>query len=162
MGYPFDRSARASWRRGPPIDSTAVRILATLNANVKAIFLRRSQGKDAGQFVFEKLAAPQDGWKRGSAITKAFGRLRTRLGIGERAEGQRQASKTFTALRIWHASKRRDALNAGAQGFTMYTLADNLGQAGVEHDEPLRGQGVSGGQEQGSGEREVARGEGGR
>ena len=67
--------------------------------------------------------------ERGQPITKAFGRLRERLGIGERLEGQRQSSKDLHSLRRWHASKCRDALNAGAQGFTMYTLADNLGHA---------------------------------
>jgi len=66
---------------------------------------------------------------RGQPITKAFGRLRQRLGIGERLEGQRQASKDLHSLRRWHASNCRDALNGGAMGFTMYTLADNLGHA---------------------------------
>ena len=95
------------------------------------IFLRRVDGKSADQFVFEELPTPPEGsaMERGQAITKAFGRLRTRLGIGERAEGQRQASKDLHSLRRWHISKARDALNAGATGFTMYTVADNVGHA---------------------------------
>jgi hypothetical protein len=51
------------------------------------------------------------------------------LGIGERAEGQRQSSKDLHSLRRWHIAKCRDALNAGSQGFTMYTVADNVGHA---------------------------------
>jgi hypothetical protein len=43
--------------------------------------------------------------------------------------GQQQASKDLHSLRRSHASKCRDALNSGAQGFTMYTVADNLGHA---------------------------------
>ena len=109
--------------------TAAARRLVPIHTDALPIFLRRSQGKDASQFVFEELATPPDGWERGSAITKAFGRLRARLGIGERLEGQRQASKDLHSLRRWHASKCRDALNAGAQGFTMYTVADNLGHA---------------------------------
>jgi integrase len=109
--------------------TAAARRLVPIHTAALSIFLRRVKGKDAGQFVFEELPTPPDGWERGSAITKAFGRLRARLGIGERLEGQRQASKDLHSLRRWHASKCRDALNAGAQGFTMYTLADNLGHA---------------------------------
>jgi integrase len=100
------------------------------------IIVRRTKdgsgrGKSADQFVFDELPTPPEGsaMERGQAITKAFGRLRTRLDIGERAEGQRQASKDLHSLRRWHASKCRDALNAGVQGFTMYTVADNLGHA---------------------------------
>jgi integrase len=109
--------------------TAAARRLVPIHTAALSIFLSRVKGKDAGQFVFEELPTPPDGWERGSAITKAFGRLRARLGIGERLEGQRQASKDLHSLRRWHASKCRDALNAGAQGFTMYTLADNLGHA---------------------------------
>jgi ParB-like nuclease domain len=75
--------------------------------------------------------------------------IRTRLGIGERAEGQRQSSKDLHSLRRWHIAKCRDALNAGSQGFTMYTVADNVGQregrAGAVDDETIRGAGNHGG-----------------
>jgi site-specific recombinase XerD len=95
------------------------------------IFLRRLDGKTRDQFVFEELPTPPEGsaMERGQAITKSFGRLRTRLGIGERVEGQRQASKDLHSLRRWHIAKCRDALNSGAQAFTMWTVADNVGHA---------------------------------
>jgi hypothetical protein len=51
------------------------------------------------------------------------------LGIGERAEGPRQASKDLHSLRRWHIAKCRDSQNAGATGLTMYTVADNVGHA---------------------------------
>jgi integrase len=110
----------AAARRDVPIHKEALPII-----------LRRADGKSADQFVFEELPTPPEGsaMERGQAITKAFGRLRQRLGIGERAEGQRQASKDLHSLRRWHISKARDALNAGATGFTMYTVADNVGHA---------------------------------
>jgi hypothetical protein len=45
------------------------------------------------------------------------------------AEGRRQASKDLHSLRRWHMARCRDALNAGAQGFSMWTAADNVGHA---------------------------------
>jgi integrase len=110
----------AAARRDVPIHKEALPII-----------LRRVGDKAADQFVFEELPTPPEGsaMERGQAITKAFGRLRTRLGIGDRAEGQRQASKDLHSLRRWHISKARDALNAGATGFSMYTVADNVGHA---------------------------------
>jgi integrase len=111
--------------------TAAARRLVPIHSAALPIIRRRAEGKDAGQFVFEELPNPREGSasERGQAITKAFGRLRQRLGIGERSEGQRQASKDLHSLRRWHAARCRDAINAGAQGFTMYTLADNLGHA---------------------------------
>jgi hypothetical protein len=95
--------------------------------NALPIFVRRAEEKAVDQYVFED--HPSRGQRHGARTTyhKAFGRLRERLGIGERLEGQRQASKDLRSHRRRHASKCRDALNAGATGFTMYTLADNLG-----------------------------------
>jgi integrase len=111
--------------------TAAARRLVPCHSQALPIIRRRSEGKDAGDYLFHELPTPPEGsaMERGQAITKAFGRLRERLGIGERLEGQRQASKDLHSLRRWHASKCRDALNAGAQGFTMYTVADNLGHA---------------------------------
>ena len=57
--------------------------------------------------------------ERGQPTTKAFGRLRHRLGIDEREEGARRANVDLHGLRRWFISKARDAINAGAQGFTL-------------------------------------------
>ena len=67
--------------------------------------------------------------ERGQPITKAFGRLRHRLGIDEREDGARQANVDLHSLRRWFIAKARDAINAGAQGFTMYTVAEVVGHA---------------------------------
>lgn len=111
--------------------TAAARRLVPIHSQALPIMRRRAAGKAGDQFVFEELPTPPEGsaMERGQAITKAFGRLRTRLGIRERAEGQRQSSKDLHSLRRWHIAKCRDALNAGAQGFTMYTVADNVGHA---------------------------------
>jgi hypothetical protein len=67
--------------------------------------------------------------ERGQPITKGFGRLRQAVGIDERVEGQRQANVDLHSLRRWFISKARDALNAGAKGFTLYTVAETVGHA---------------------------------
>jgi integrase len=111
--------------------TAAARRLVPCHSQALPIIRRRSEGKAATDYLFHELPTPLEGSasERGQPITRAFGRLRERLGIGERLEGQRQASKDLHSLRRWHAARCRDALNAGAQGWTMYTLADNLGHA---------------------------------
>ncbi len=54
-------------------------------------------------------------------------RLRHRLGIDEREDGARQANVDLYGLRRWFIAKARDAINAGGQGFTMYTVAEVVG-----------------------------------
>jgi hypothetical protein len=78
---------------------------------------------------WDELPTPADGsaMERGQPITKAFGRLRQRLGIDERVEGARQAIVDLHSLRRWFTAKARDAINAGAQGFTLYTVAEVVG-----------------------------------
>jgi integrase len=95
------------------------------------IIVRRSEGKRADAYLFDELPTPSadSAMERGQPITKAFGRLRQRLGIDERIEGQRQANVDLHSLRRWFIAKARDAINAGAQGFTMYTVAETVGHA---------------------------------
>ncbi len=67
------------------------------------IILRRIKGPDgsmkkADGYLFDELTTPREdsAMERGQPITKAFGRLRQKLGIDERIEGQRQATWTYT------------------------------------------------------------------
>jgi integrase len=110
----------AAARRDVPIHPTALPII-----------LRRVEGKAKDQFIFHELPTPSadSAMERGQPITKAFGRLRERLGIGERGEGQRQSSKDLHSLRRWFIARARDALNHGATGFTMFTVAEVCGHA---------------------------------
>jgi integrase len=77
-------------RRDVPIHKDALQII-----------LRRTEGKGAGDYLLHELPTPPEGsaMERGQPITKAFGRLRAPLGIGERAEGQRQASHEQVAVK---------------------------------------------------------------
>jgi hypothetical protein len=44
-------------------------------------------------------------------------------------EGARQANVDIHSLRRWFIAKARDAINAGARGFTLYTVAEVVGHA---------------------------------
>jgi integrase len=96
-----------------------------------SIVRRRVGGKDADAFLLDELPTPpaDSAMERGQPLTKAFGRLRKRHGIDEREEGARQANVDLHGLRRWFISKARDAINAGAQGFTLYTVAEVVGHA---------------------------------
>jgi hypothetical protein len=67
--------------------------------------------------------------ERGQPLTKAFGRLRKRLGIDEREPGARQANVDLHVPRRWMIAKCRDAINAGPTGWTLYTVAEIVGHA---------------------------------
>jgi integrase len=100
-----------------------------IHPGVLPIILRRANGKGEDAYLLDELPTPPDdsATERGQPITKAFGRLRQRLGIDERVEGARQANVDLHSLRRWFIAKARDAINAGAQGFTMYTVAEVVG-----------------------------------
>ena len=65
--------------------------------------------------------------ERGQPITKAFGRLRKRLGINETEAGSRQSNTDLHSLRRWAIASMGDALNAGATGYSMRTVAQIVG-----------------------------------
>jgi len=109
--------------------TTAARREVPVHPDVLPIILRRVEGKGAGAFLLDELPTPSadSAMERGQPLTKAFGRLRKRLGIDEREDGARQANIDLHSLRRWFIAKARDAINAGAQGFTMYTVAEVVG-----------------------------------
>ena len=95
------------------------------------VILRRAEGKGTDAYLFDELPTPPEtsAMERGQPITKAFGRLRKRLGIDEREEGARQANTDLHSLRRWFIARARDGINAGAQGYTMFTVAEIVGHA---------------------------------
>jgi integrase len=100
-----------------------------IHSEVLPIILQRANGKVEDAYLLDELPTPpvDSAMERGQPITKAFGRLRQRLGIDERVEGARQANVDLHSLRRCFIAKARDAINAGAQGFTMYTVAEVVG-----------------------------------
>jgi integrase len=109
--------------------STAARREVPIHPTSLPIILRRIEGRGADAFLLAELATPRadSAMERGQPLTKAFGRLRKRLGIDEREEGARQANVDLHGLRRWFIARARDAITAGASGFTMYTVAEVVG-----------------------------------
>jgi integrase len=99
--------------------------LVPIHKDALPIVLRRAKGKAPGDYLLHELPTPPEGsaMERGQPITKAFGRLRKRLGIDEREPGARQANVDLHGLRRFAIASMRDALNAGAAGYSMRTVA---------------------------------------
>jgi hypothetical protein len=76
-------SKSAAARRSLPIHSQAL-----------SIYLRRSEGKGMDDYLLHELPTPAEGsaMERGQKLTKEFGRLRERLGIGEKEDGDGNCS----------------------------------------------------------------------
>jgi integrase len=100
-----------------------------LHPDMLPIVRRRVTLAGPDGFLVGELNTPPEGsaWGRGQPITKEFGRVRKRLGIDEREPGARQANVDLHSLRRWFISRARDALNGGAQGFSMRTVAEVVG-----------------------------------
>jgi integrase len=108
----------ASARRDVPIHPAILPIIPR----------RATEAGPTGYLVGE-LNTPPEGsaWGRGQPITKEFGRLRKRLGIDERETGARQANVDLHSLRRYAIASMRDALNTGATGYSMRTVAQIVG-----------------------------------
>ena len=109
--------------------TSAARQDVSIYPDALPIILRRTAGKARGAYLLDQLKTPPEGsaMERGQPLTKEFGRLRKRLGIDEREDGARQANVDLHSLRRWFIAKARDAINEGATGFTMYTVAEVVG-----------------------------------
>jgi integrase len=103
--------------------------LVPIHKDALPIVLRRAKGKAPGDYLLHELPTPPEGsaMERGQPLTKAFGRLRKRLGIDEREPGARQANVDLHSLRRFAIASMRDALNAGANGYSMRTVAQVVG-----------------------------------
>jgi integrase len=100
-----------------------------LSPTILPIIRRRAALAGPEGYLVGELNTPPEGsaWGRGQPITKEFGRLRMRLGIDEREAGARQANVDLHSLRRYAIAAMRDALNAGATGYSMRTVAQLVG-----------------------------------
>jgi integrase len=110
--------------------------LVPIHPSALPLVARRAEGKDKDAFLFEELPTPPAGsaMERGQPWTKHFGRLRAKLGIIERQPGARQDNLDLHGLRRWAIARMRDALNQGATGYTMRTVACLVGHKSGEVD----------------------------
>jgi integrase len=100
-----------------------------IHPDLLPIIHRRATEAGPEGYLVGELNTPPEGsaWGRGQPITKEFGRLRKRLGIDEREAGARQANVDLHSLRRFAIASMRDALNAGATGYSMRTVAQLVG-----------------------------------
>jgi integrase len=97
---------------------------------ISAMIAARCAGKNPDAFVFHELPLQRSRARsRGAPVSQAFTRLLRGLGLDDRLEGRRQARTDFHSFRRWFIRKAVDALEAGATGFTAWTIADVVGHS---------------------------------
>lgn len=100
-----------------------------IHSALRPIIERRSAGKAEGDLLFHELKAPPSATKeRSNRASNAFTLYRRRVGVDERAEGQRQSNVDFHSFRRWAATQAEEA------GYLAQTIALVLG-----HEEGRRG-----------------------
>lgn len=100
-----------------------------IHPHLSAIVARRCAGKDADASLFPELPMPRPGSavERSQKIVKGFGTYRRKLGVDDVVPGQRQSRIGFHSFRRWFITQASKALNAGAKGYSLYTLAEVVG-----------------------------------
>jgi integrase len=120
------RDAASGWfdvnaeRKGK---TAAAKRRVPIHSLLKPIVARRTANKASGAFLFDDLPEPPSGSirERSMPASKAYTRFRRRLGVDERAEGQRQSNVDFHSWRRFFIRKARDA------GQPSWTIADVVG-----------------------------------
>jgi integrase len=102
-----------------------------IHSGLRAIIEARSSGHHSGDLLFPELPpvppSRREDDKRSDPASKAFTRYRRKSGVDHRVPGQRRSLVNFHSFRRWFAAQAQRALEAGAAGFTPWTLADVLG-----------------------------------
>jgi integrase len=105
--------------------------LIPMHDDLFAVFTRRINGKNKGDWVIEDLPDPttlQHGRERGAALSQAFTNYRRKVGVNEVVRGKRGALTTFHSFRHYVATTLkeagvpddvRDALQGWARGGAM-------------------------------------------
>lgn len=92
------------------------------------IIRRRMEGKSGNDSLFPELFNGKRTEDQAiTIVTKRFIWLRRKIGLEDKKQGQRQSNVDFHSFRRWFVSKARDALQAGAQGFDQWTIAEVVG-----------------------------------
>lgn len=98
-----------------------------IHSSLTSIVEARLRGKAAADYLLHELREPKPGRERGDKITRAFTRLRRKVGVDEVVAGSRQSRIDFHSFRRWFSTKARDALNDGAQGYRENTISEVMG-----------------------------------
>jgi len=100
-----------------------------IHAALEKIVARRCEGKRPGDYLFEEMpdADPLSKRTRAAAVTQAFTRARRDVGVDPRTPGHRQADVDFHSWRRWFVRTAAEALNGGATGYSVFTIAHVVG-----------------------------------
>ena len=111
------------------------------------LIAKRTKGKKPTEYLIHDLTEAKEGRERSMPASKAFGKLREKLGVGGKPDGQRQSNVDFHSWRRWFAGMARDAGNtdwavAAVLGHDTSGLKGNLtmgakGYAGAVKDDAL-------------------------
>lgn len=103
-----------------------------IHSGLEDLIALRMKDKKQGDYLFDELPTPGilSASERSQKISKRFTQLRRSLGVDDRVEGARQARADFHSLRRWFIRKAGDALQAGATGFSPWTIAQVVGHEG--------------------------------
>lgn len=111
----------AGFRRTVPVHPDLLDIVAA-----------RTRGKKTSDFLFHELPEQGEHSKRGrgAPVSQVFTRERRRLKVDERLlPNQRQSNIDFHSFRRWFVRKAADALDKGAKGYSVWTIAEVVGHA---------------------------------
>lgn len=99
-----------------------------IHPSLAAIVARRTEGRPADAYLIDGLPPPPPSRdSRSDPAAKAFTRYRRKVGVDERPNGKAKSNVDFHSFRRWFIRKAVEALEAGHQGFTAWTLADVVG-----------------------------------
>lgn len=118
-----------------------------IHSALAPLIAKRTKGKEPTDYLIHDLTEAKEGRERSMPASKAFGKLREKLGVGGKPDGQRQSNVDFHSWRRWFAGMARDAGNtdwavAAVLGHDTSGLKGNLtmgvkGYAGALKDEAL-------------------------
>lgn len=109
-----------------------------IHSSLRVIVARRIKGKNPEDFLIHELPKQHHPAIPGSSpASKSFTRLRRKYGIDERPNGKHQSNVDFHSWRRWFIRKAVEALEAGATGFTAWTIADVVGHDPEEQPLPM-------------------------
>ena len=100
-----------------------------LHPDLVPLIAERCKGKPPSAYLFDELPEQKANSKRGRSapVTQSFGRERKRLGVDERAAGQRQSNVDFHSWRRWFIRQTIAALERGTVGYTEWTIPNVVG-----------------------------------
>jgi integrase len=109
-----------------------------IHPELAGIVERRTQGKAPTDRLFHDLPGTESETRSPyAALSQRFTRRRRELKIGDSVPDSRQDTKDFHSFRRWFMFKAAEALNAGAKGYSPWTIAAVVGHDEEDGELPL-------------------------